>query len=110
MLLSKKSVFTHSIILQRRKNEPLVDGYYIKWRAVPTTSGQKQSGVVSTDSHWVNISQPTTETYIINGLRPFKNYEFFVIPYHKTIQGMPSNSLNGATSEAREFFSFLFIV
>ncbi|MCP9266324.1 Roundabout-like protein 2 [Dirofilaria immitis] len=56
---------------KRRRNEPLVEGYYIKWRAVPTTSGQKQAGASGTDSHW----------------------------------GMPSNSLNGATSEARKFSS-----
>ncbi|KAL3981735.1 Fibronectin type III domain family protein [Acanthocheilonema viteae] len=85
---------------KRRRNEPLVEGYYIKWRAVPTTSGQKQAGTSGIDSHWVNISKPNVDTYIVNGLRPFKNYEFFVIPYHKTVQGMPSNSLNGATSEA----------
>ncbi|VDM99103.1 unnamed protein product [Thelazia callipaeda] len=85
---------------KRRKTEPLVEGYYIKWRAVPVTVGQKQSGVSSTDSHWVNISKPNIDTYVVNGLRPFTNYEFFVIPYHKTVQGMPSNSLNGATSEA----------
>lgn len=80
-----------------------MEGYYIKWRAVPTTSGQKQTGSSGTDSHWVNISKPNIDTYIVNGLRPFKNYEFFVIPYHKTVQGMPSNSLNGATSEACKF-------
>ncbi|VIO86199.1 Uncharacterized protein BM_BM7465 [Brugia malayi] len=85
---------------KRRRNEPLIEGYYIKWRAVPTTSGQKQAGASGADSRWVNISRPNTDTYIVNGLRPFKNYEFFVIPYHKTVQGMPSNSLNGATSEA----------
>lgn len=87
----------------------MVEGYYIKWRAVPTTSGQKQAGASSTDSHWVNISKPNTDTYVVNGLRPFKNYEFFVIPYHKTVQGMPSNSLNGATSEACKF-SFIILL
>jgi len=48
----------------------------------------------------VNVTDPEIEHIIINGLRPFNNYEFFVIPYHYQIQGMPSNSLDGTTMEA----------
>lgn len=93
-------------ILQRRRNEPLVEGYYIKWRAIPATSSssasQNQVGLSSSDSHWLNVSKPNIDSYVVNNLRPFTNYEFFVIPYHKTVQGMPSNSMDGATSEARK--------
>uniref|UniRef100_A0A914CTM8 Fibronectin type-III domain-containing protein n=1 Tax=Acrobeloides nanus TaxID=290746 RepID=A0A914CTM8_9BILA len=79
-----------SLTWKRQKNEPLVQGYYIKWRGPPLTP----------DHSWVNVSDPRTQTVLINGLKPFTNYEFFVIPYHRTIQGMPSNSLDGTTYEA----------
>uniref|UniRef100_A0A914S9S7 Fibronectin type-III domain-containing protein n=1 Tax=Parascaris equorum TaxID=6256 RepID=A0A914S9S7_PAREQ len=78
----------------RRRIEPLVQGYYIKWRAVP---GAVTSG---SDSSWVNVSKANIDSYVIGGLRPFTNYEFFVIPYHKSVQGMPSNSLDGTTDES----------
>uniref|UniRef100_A0A915AF13 Roundabout n=1 Tax=Parascaris univalens TaxID=6257 RepID=A0A915AF13_PARUN len=79
---------------KRRRIEPLVQGYYIKWRAVP---GAVTSG---SDSSWVNVSKANIDSYVIGGLRPFTNYEFFVIPYHKSVQGMPSNSLDGTTDES----------
>lgn len=75
---------------KRQKKEPLVQGYYIKWRGPPLPH----------DHSWVNVTDPEIEHIIINGLRPFNNYEFFVIPYHYQIQGMPSNSLDGTTMEA----------
>ncbi|VDN25043.1 unnamed protein product [Gongylonema pulchrum] len=90
---------------KRRRNEPLVEGYYIKWRALSSaasssSSGKGPAGSSGGDSHWLNVSKPNIDSYIVNNLRPFTSYEFFVIPYHKTVQGMPSNSLDGATSEA----------
>uniref|UniRef100_A0A915DUB4 Fibronectin type-III domain-containing protein n=1 Tax=Ditylenchus dipsaci TaxID=166011 RepID=A0A915DUB4_9BILA len=75
---------------KRQRREPLVQGYYIKWRGPP----------LSPDHSWVNVTDPSSESVVINGLRPFNNYEFFVIPYHQSIQGMPSNSLDGTTHEA----------
>nr|CAD2195935.1 unnamed protein product [Meloidogyne enterolobii] len=75
---------------KRQKKEPLVQGYYIKWRGPPLPH----------DHSWVNVTDPEIEHIIIDGLRPFNNYEFFVIPYHYQIQGMPSNSLDGTTMEA----------
>ncbi|KAI1732012.1 immunoglobulin i-set domain-containing protein [Ditylenchus destructor] len=75
---------------KRQRKEPLVQGFYIKWRGPPLTP----------DHSWVNVSQPEADSVIINGLRPFNNYEFFVIPYHQSVQGMPSNSLDGTTHEA----------
>ncbi|PIO71692.1 fibronectin type III domain protein [Teladorsagia circumcincta] len=49
---------------------------------------------------WVNVSGAHVESYVVNGLMPFTNYEFFVIPYHKSIQGAPSNSMDALTAEA----------
>ncbi|CAB3399163.1 unnamed protein product [Caenorhabditis bovis] len=74
---------------KRKKIEDLVDGYYIKWRGPP-----------STDRQIVNVSGANTESYVVSGLLPFTNYEFFVIPYHKNVQGAPSNSMDALTAEA----------
>uniref|UniRef100_A0A183U2B7 Roundabout-like protein 2 n=1 Tax=Toxocara canis TaxID=6265 RepID=A0A183U2B7_TOXCA len=86
---------------KRRRIEPLVHGYYIKWRAVPGAVGS------SSESSWLNVSRANVDSYVVGGLKPFTSYEFFVIPYHRSVQGMPSNSLDGATDEARQF-SYLF--
>ncbi|PAV85387.1 hypothetical protein WR25_09826 [Diploscapter pachys] len=75
---------------KRRKVEDLVDGYYIKWRGPPRTAVDQ----------YVNVSGAQTESYVVSGLMPFTNYEFFVIPYHKSIQGAPSNSMDALTAEA----------
>lgn len=84
---------------KRQRVEPLVQGYYIKWRGPP----------LNAENSWVNVTEPTDEQVVINGLKPFNNYEFFVIPYHQSVQGMPSNSLDGTTFESRKFFlKFLF--
>ena len=50
----------------------------------------------------MNVSGAQTESYVVSGLMPFTNYEFFVIPYHKSIQGAPSNSMDALTAEARK--------
>lgn len=52
---------------------------------------------------WVNISNAEAQSVIINGLKPFNSYEFFVIPYHQSVQGMPSNSLQNTTAEGEAY-------
>uniref|UniRef100_A0A914HZI1 Uncharacterized protein n=1 Tax=Globodera rostochiensis TaxID=31243 RepID=A0A914HZI1_GLORO len=91
-LLEVRALNATAVLLgwKRQRNEPLVQGYYIKWRGPP----------LAHDHSWVNVTNPETDHVIINGLRPFNNYEFFVIPYHQTVQGMPSNSLDGTTAES----------
>lgn len=79
---------------KRLRAESLVQGYYIKWRSIPATVPGNRA------NSWVNVSKADVDSFVVNGLRPFTNYEFFVIPYHKTVQGMPSNSLDGRTDEA----------
>ncbi|RCN48395.1 fibronectin type III domain protein [Ancylostoma caninum] len=75
---------------KRKKVEDMVEGYYIKWRGPPR----------SNINQWVNVSGAHVESYVVNGLMPFTNYEFFVIPYYKSIQGAPSNSMDALTAEA----------
>ncbi|KAI1706728.1 fibronectin type III domain-containing protein [Ditylenchus destructor] len=80
---------------KRQRKEPLVQGYYVKWSGPPLTEDH-----ITQDHSWVNVSHPDADSTVVNGLRPFTDYEFFVIPYHQSVQGMPSNSLDGTTLEA----------
>uniref|UniRef100_A0A0N4Z9L2 Roundabout homolog 1-like n=1 Tax=Parastrongyloides trichosuri TaxID=131310 RepID=A0A0N4Z9L2_PARTI len=75
---------------KRRKDEPLIQGYYIKWRGPPLTPQQT----------FINVTSSLVESAVVNGLKPFTTYEFFMIPYHRTVQGMPSNSMDGTTKES----------
>ncbi|CAJ0945089.1 unnamed protein product, partial [Mesorhabditis belari] len=74
---------------KRKRMDDLIQGYYIKWR-----------GPTATINQWVNVSGANTESFVVGGLLPFTNYEFFVIPYHKQVQGTPSNSMDALTAEA----------
>lgn len=47
----------------------------------------------------VRVADHNTEHYTINGLRPFTLYQFFVVPYYKDVDGVPSNILTAQTNE-----------
>ncbi|KAF8356054.1 sax-3, partial [Pristionchus pacificus] len=67
----------------------VIDGYYVKWR-----------GGNAAEAPLVNVSGEHTDSVVVNGLLPFTNYEFFVIPYSGGLQGVPSNSMDALTAEA----------
>jgi len=49
----------------------------------------------------VRVIDHNTEFYTINGLKPFTLYQFFVVPYYRDIDGVPSNILSAQTNEDR---------
>lgn len=49
----------------------------------------------------LKVVDHNTEHYTINTLRPFTLYQFFVSPYYKDIDGIPSNILASQTLEDR---------
>lgn len=55
----------------------------------------------SKDISEVRVVDHNTEHYTINGLQPFTVYQFFVAPYYKDIDGVPSNFLTAQTHEGR---------
>uniref|UniRef100_A0A914Z9N1 Uncharacterized protein n=1 Tax=Panagrolaimus superbus TaxID=310955 RepID=A0A914Z9N1_9BILA len=71
--------------------EPLIDGYYIKWRG-PALASNRQT--------WINVTNGRQTSYIINDLKPFTYYEFFLVPYHRNNPGKLSNSIGATTMEA----------
>lgn len=87
---------------RHQRQEPLVQGYYIMWRGPPLSPDPNHS--------YVNVTDPDAEQFIISGLRPFTRYEFFMIPYHQSAQGMPSNSLITTTHEDCMFFLYNYFI
>ncbi|CAD6190527.1 unnamed protein product [Caenorhabditis auriculariae] len=84
---------------KRRKVEDLVDGYYIKWRGPPRAQNDQ----------YVNVTGAATESYVVGGLLPFINYEFFVIPYHRSLKRLHQCHQRMYTSECSilQLFAFL---
>jgi len=71
--------------------EPLIDGYYIKWRGPPLANNYQ---------NWINVTNGRQTSYIVGDLKPFTYYEFFLVPYHNNIPGKLSNSIGATTMEA----------
>lgn len=42
----------------------------------------------------------------VNDLRKFTEYEFFIVPFYKTVEGKPSNSRLAKTLEDGETYAF----
>jgi roundabout, axon guidance receptor 2 len=40
----------------------------------------------------------------IGGLKKFTTYEFFIVPFYKTVEGKPSNSRTAKTLEDGTYF------
>lgn len=49
----------------------------------------------------VRVIDQNTQMFTVNGLKPFTLYQFFVVPYYKDIDGVPSNHLAAQTNEDR---------
>ena len=83
---------------------PLVTSY-IDEEEVVTNSRSKRNVLgyydYSQEFNEVRVADHSTEQYTINGLRPFTIYQFFVVPYFKDIDGLPSNILSAQTNEDR---------
>lgn len=47
----------------------------------------------------IRVADHNTEHYTVNSLKPFTLYQFFVVPYYRDIDGIPSNLLTSQTHE-----------
>ncbi|CAI4225610.1 unnamed protein product [Auanema sp. JU1783] len=73
-----------------RKYRDIVDGFYVKWRGPSQNNSQRS----------VLIRGANDNDCIVNELQAFTNYKFFIIPFKGSVQGVPSNSMEGLTAEA----------
>jgi len=75
-----------------RADVPL-SGFSVRWRR------QQRQG----DAHGLlNVTARDARQALVAALRPFTSYEFFVRPYFRTVEGLPSNILDVTTDEAGE--------
>lgn len=77
-------------------NGQYVEGFYIYSREIPMRSIYKMLTVL----HGGGASACT-----INGLQNFKEYEFFLVPFYKKVEGKPSNSRRTRTLEGRPTYA-----
>lgn len=67
----------------------LVEGLYIRYREF----SDKQ------EYHMVTVLNAGATSYVLSNLKKFTRYEFFLVPFYKTIEGRPSNVKLATTLE-----------
>jgi syndecan 4 len=91
-LTSVYSINTTSALLTWTNVEGLNnDGFYLTWRGPPLVGGMTI----------MNITEAKTTSAIIEGLRAFSSYDFFLIPYRGSNNLSPSNSMELLTPEGK---------
>ena len=70
--------------------ETYVEGFYIRFRDV--SGGSQQYNMVT-------VMNAGSTSYTVANLRKFTKYEFFLVPFFKSVEGQPSNSKNVQTTE-----------
>nr|CAD7201378.1 unnamed protein product [Timema douglasi] len=70
--------------------EEYVEGLYIRFRDL---SGGSQN------YNMVTVLHAGATSYVVTNLRKYTKYEFFLVPFYKSVEGQPSNSQNVQTAE-----------
>ncbi|CAN8014283.1 unnamed protein product [Ixodes persulcatus] len=70
-----------------------VEGFYIRFRDV--SEGLQRYNMVT-------VLNGGASSYVLNDLRPYAKYEFFLVPFYKSVEGPPSNSRSVQTLEDGE--------
>jgi roundabout axon guidance receptor 2 len=77
-------------VFQILVGETYVEGFYIRFRDV--SGGSQQYNMVT-------VLNAGSTSYTVANLRKFTKYEFFLVPFFKSIEGQPSNSKYVQTAE-----------
>ena len=80
---------TTALVSWTKSDDLLVDGFYVAWRGPPLTDGRTM----------LNVTTSRTTSAIVDGLRPFSAYDFFLVPYRGARTLQPSNSMELLTPE-----------
>ncbi|KAG0443766.1 hypothetical protein HPB47_014554 [Ixodes persulcatus] len=67
-----------------------VEGFFIRFKDL---SGGSQM------YNMVTVLSGGASSYVLNDLRPYTKYEFFLVPFYKSVEGPPSNSRSVQTLE-----------
>ena len=68
-----------------------VEGFFIRFRDM--SGGSEKFNIITV------LKSENTNSVVIPNLRKFTEYEFFLMPYYKLLEGQPSNSMNIQTLE-----------
>jgi len=60
-----------------------VEGLYVRFRDL--SGGSEQYNMVT-------VLNAAASAYTVSNLKKFTKYEFFLVPFYKTVEGQPSNS------------------
>lgn len=99
MTTQKKNKKLNSIFSQII-NGKYVEGFYIYARQLeaPTTESSYKMLTV--------LNGGASSTCSVTGLQTFTSYEFFLVPFYKTVEGKPSNSRAATTMEDGKLILF----
>ncbi|XP_049767868.1 roundabout homolog 2-like [Schistocerca cancellata] len=70
--------------------EELVEGVYVRYRDL--SAAEPSFGLVT-------VMNAGATGYTVSGLRAFTRYQFFLVPFHKALEGRPSNTITARTLE-----------
>ncbi|CAN8014272.1 unnamed protein product, partial [Ixodes persulcatus] len=67
-----------------------VEGFFIRFKDL--SAGSQMYNMVT-------VLSGGASSYVLNDLRPYTKYEFFLVPFYKSVEGPPSNSRSVQTLE-----------
>lgn len=73
-----------------RGNQEFVEGFYIRYRAVDPENFA--SGSDENTYNMVTVYNGGASTYLLTNLPKYNIFEFFLVPFYKSIDGKPSNT------------------
>lgn len=88
-------------------NGKYVEGFYIYARQMPASAGAGGAEALvpygaETYKMLTVLNGGGASTCTVHGLTAYTRYEFFVVPFYKSVEGKPSNSREARTMEAGE--------
>lgn len=94
-------------------NGKYVEGFYIYARQLSgatavAAADLNSNSVASTETTYrmlTVLNGGSASTCTVGGLMAYTRYEFFVVPFYKTVEGKPSNSREARTMESGELFN-----
>jgi roundabout, axon guidance receptor 2 len=80
--------------------EQYVEGLYVRFRDI--SSGSQNYAMIT-------VLNSGATSYVVRQLKEFTKYEFFLVPFYKTVEGQPSNSRTVQTIEDGELKLILIV-